>query len=229
MEKTDLARAREILRRQDWLHDHGADLVEPLLTHGRLVSFQPGAWTHAEGDEDTGLLIIISGSVHILCKAPGQREVLLGPVGAGGALGQTSRFGGGPRLVTIQCVESSLILLASDRALAQIAATRPQIWEAVAALQYERMRELLQLLAEAIALPPRQRVAARMVRLARKEDEGGKPKLCLSQETFAEMVGLTRKTVNGYFAEFEREGLIRRTYASTTLLDPNGLRRIAES
>jgi CRP/FNR family transcriptional regulator, cyclic AMP receptor protein len=229
MEKSDLARAREILRRQKCLHDHGVDLVEPLLTHGRLVSFQPGTWTHAEGDEDTGLLIIIRGLVHILCNAPGERQVLLGPIGAGGAMGQTSRFGGGPRLVTVQCVENSLILLASDRVLAQIATTRPQIWEAVAALLYQRSRDLLQLLAETIALPPRQRVAARMVRLAREEDEGGKPMLCLSQEALAEMVGLTRKTVNGYFADFEREGLIRRTYASTILLDPNGLRRIAES
>jgi CRP/FNR family transcriptional regulator, cyclic AMP receptor protein len=229
MEKFDLARAREILGRQRWLHDHGADLVEPLLTHGRLVSFQPGTWTHAEGDEDTGLLIVIRGSVHILCKAPGERQVLLGPIRAGGAMGQTSRFGGGPRLVTVQCVENSLILLASDRALAQIATTRPQIWEAVAALAYQLTRDLVQLLAEAIALPPRQRIAARMVRLAREEDEGGKPVLCLSQEVLAEMVGLTRKTVNGYFAEFERKGLIRRTYASTILLDPSGLRRIAES
>jgi CRP-like cAMP-binding protein len=126
-------------------------------------------------------------------------------------------------------VENSLILLASDRVLAQIATTRPQIWEAVAALLYQRSRDLLQLLAETIALPPRQRVAARMVRLAREEDDGGKPMLRLSQEALAEMVGLTRKTVNGYFADFEREGLIRRTYASTILLDPNGLRRIAES
>ena len=91
------------------------------------------------------------------------------------------------------------------------------------------MRDLLELLAETIALPPRQRVAARMVRLAREEGEGGKPMLRLSQEALAEMVGLTRKTVNGYFAEFERKGLIRRTYASTILLDPSGLRRIAES
>jgi len=229
MEKSDLARAREILRRQKWLQVHGVDLVEPLLTHGRLVSFQPGTWTYAEGDEDTGLLIIIRGLVHVLCEAPGERQVLLGPVGTGGAMGQTSRFGGGPRLVTVQCVENSLILLASDRVLAQIATTRPQIWEAVAALLYQRSRDLLQLLAETIALPPRQRVAARMVRLAREEDEGGKPMLRLSQEALAELVGLTRKTVNGYFADFEREGLIRRTYASTILLDPNGLRRIAES
>ena len=229
MEKSDLARAREILRRQSWLADRRVDLVEPLLTHGRLVSFQPGAWTHAEGDEDAGLLIFIRGLAHVLCKAPGEREVLLGRIGAGQAIGQTPRFGGGPRLVTVQCVKNSLILLASDRVLAQIATTRPQIWEAVAALAYLRSRDLVQLLAETIALPPRQRVAARMLRDAQEQDEGGKPMLCLSQEALAEMVGLTRKTVNSYFAEFERKGLIRRTYASTTLLDPNGLRRIAES
>jgi len=144
-------------------------------------------------------------------------------------MGQTSRFGGGPRLVTVQCVENSLILLASDRVLTQIATTRPQIWRAVAALAYHRSRDLLQLLAETIALPPPQRVAARMVRLAREQDEGGEPMLRLSQEALAEMVGLTRKTVNGYFAEFERKGLIRRTYASTILIDPSGLRRIGES
>jgi len=229
MEKSDLAQAREILRRQKWLHGHGVDLVEPLLTQARLVSFQPGRWTHAEGYEDTGLLIIIRGFVHVLCKAPGKRQVLLGSIGAGGAMGQTSRFGGGPRLVTVQCVENSLILLASDRVLTQIATTRPQIWRAVAALAYHRSRDLLQLLAETIALPPPQRVAARMVRLAREQDEGGEPMLRLSQEALAEMVGLTRKTVNGYFAEFERKGLIRRTYASTILIDPSGLRRIGES
>jgi CRP-like cAMP-binding protein len=229
MEKSDLARAHEILRQQKWLHKRGVDLVEPLLTHGRLVRFQSGVWTHAEGDQDTGLLIVIRGLVHILCKAPGKRQVLVSQIGAGGAIGQTSRFGGGPRLVTVQCQENSLILVASDRVLTQIAMTRPQIWEAVAALLYRGARDLIQIIAETIALPPRQRVAARVVRLAQKEEEGGKLVLCLSQQALAEMVGLTRKTVNGYFAEFERKGLIRRTYASTILLDPNGLRRIAES
>lgn len=229
MEKSHIAQAREILRRQKWLQNQGVDLVEPLLTQGRLVNFQPGAWTHAEGDEEAGLLIIIRGAVHILCKAPGKRQVLVSQIGAGAAFGQTSRFGGGPRLVTVQCAESSLILLAPDRVLAQIAMTRPQIWVAVSALLYRGVRDLIQLTAEVIALPPRQRLAARMLSLAYEKDESGKPLLRLSQQALAEMVGLTRKTVNGYLAEFERTGLIRRTYASTILLDPNGLRRISES
>src|SRR5215471_12452408 len=102
-------------------------------------------------------------------------------------------------VVVERMVPSAAIVRNRHRAWAppQIATRRPQIWEAVAALAYQLTRDLVQLLAEAIALPPRQRVAARMVRLAREEDEGGKPVLCLSQEVLAEMVGLTRKTVNG--------------------------------
>ncbi|MCP3465640.1 Crp/Fnr family transcriptional regulator [Bradyrhizobium sp. CCGUVB23] len=126
-------------------------------------------------------------------------------------------------------MNDSLILLASDRALTQIAMKRPQIWQAVAALLYLQVRDLLQLAAEVIALPPRQRLAARITRLAQAEEQAGKYVLSLSQEALAEMVGLTRKTVNGYLAEFEREGLIRRTYGSAVLLDPRGLWRIAES
>ena len=79
-------------------------------------------------------------------------------------------------------MESSLILLASDRVLSQIAMTRPQIWEAVAALLYRGVRDLIQLAAETIALPPRQRIAARMASLARERDESGKPMLRLSQQ-----------------------------------------------
>ncbi|MGY8686054.1 Crp/Fnr family transcriptional regulator, partial [Bradyrhizobium sp. UFLA05-153] len=162
MEKADLVQTREILKKQTWLHGHGVDLVEPLLAHGRLVSFEAGQWTHAEGDEETGILVVIRGLVYVLCKAPGDREVLIGPTVPGGAIGQTTRFGGGPRLVTVQCMNDSLILLASDRALTQIAMKRPQIWQAVAALLYLQVRDLLQLAAEVIALPPRQRLAARI-------------------------------------------------------------------
>jgi CRP-like cAMP-binding protein len=229
MEKADLVRTREILKKQTWLHGHGADLVEPLLAHARLVTFQAGQWTHAEGDEETGILIVIRGLAYVLCKAPGDREVLIIPRNPGDAIGQTTRFGGGPRLVTVQCIDDSLILLASDRVLTQIAMKRPQIWQAVAALCYLQARDLLLIVADLIALPPRQRLAARIARLAQADEQSGKIVLSLSQEALAEMVGLTRKTVNGYLAEFEREGLIQRTYGSVILLDPQGLQRIAES
>src|SRR5947207_133084 len=57
---------------------------------------------------------------------------------------------------------------------------------------------------------------------------GGGPTVRLPQQTLAEMLGLTRKTVNGYLGEFEAAGLIRRGYGEIAILDQAGLRRIAE-
>ncbi|MDB5430584.1 MAG: Crp/Fnr family transcriptional regulator [Caulobacter sp.] len=226
MALNDRDQAKAILSQSGWLKDHGADLTEPLLTHGRLLRLQHGQWAQAEGDDQTGLLVVIAGEVQMFCKAPGDREVLMGHGGAGLAIGQTLRFGGGPRLVTVISLGETLVLQVTDRALTRIAAEAPQIWQAVAALLYLQLRGLVQLVAETIALPPRQRLAARLDLLSAGARD--RSLLRLSQQALAEMLGLTRKTVNAYLAEFERDGLIRRGYGEITLLDRRRLRAVAE-
>lgn len=223
MDASDLALARQHLERAAWLAGDRADLVEALLAHGRIVRLAPGQWAHAEGDDEAGVLVVLEGVVQLLCKAPGEREVLIGQAGPGAAIGQTTRFGGGPRLVTVICQAECVLLQVSDRALGRIAVEMPRIWEAVAALLYLQLRGLLQLAAETIALAPRQRLAARLDLLSGTEAGA----LRLSQEALAEMLGLSRKTVNGYLGGFERLGLVRRRYGVVEVIDRAGLRRIA--
>jgi CRP-like cAMP-binding protein len=225
MDPSDRAQAEAALRRSAWL-DGRHDLVEPILVHGRLVRLSPGQWAQAEGDDESGLVVVLSGSLELYCKAPGDREVRIGQVGPGVALGQTVRFGGGPRLLTAICREPAALLQVSDRALTRIAHEAPRIWEAVAALLYLQLRNLISMVAELAALPPRARLAARLGLLAAGAGEGP---LSVSQEALGEMVGLTRKTVNGHLAAFEHEGLIRRRYGGVEVLDPRGLRRVAEA
>lgn len=213
------------LRSFTWPGEEWGDLVEPLLAHGRIVDLEAGQWAHAEGDEDTGVFIVLDGRMQLFCKAPGDRELMLSQIGPGAALGQTGRFGGGPRLLTVICQERSRLLVASDRALARIAADNPRIWEAVSGLLYLSLRGLLQTLAETMALPPRERLAARLHALARGLSEPRR--LRVTQQALGEFVGLTRKTVNGYLGEFERLGLIKREYGEVIVLDLAGLGRVA--
>ena len=224
MPTKDQIRAREILAESAWLREHGPDLIEPLLAHGRLTRLRAGQWAHAEGDDDTGVLVVVRGTIQLLCQAPGGREVIIGQAGPGGAMGQAMGFGGGPRLVTVVCAEDSLLLRISDRALARIAVDHPRIWEAVAALLYQQLRGLLQVFADASALSPRQRLAARLEQLARASPD--RREIRLSQQTLAEMVGLSRKTVNAYLGELEADGLVRRSYGAISLLDVGRLRRM---
>ena len=225
MARTDRDRAEAILRGSAWLQGQPDDLIEALLAQGRLVRLNAGEWVQAEGDDETGVTVVVEGAVQILCQAPGDREVLIGQVPAGVALGQTMRFGGGPRLVTLVCVAPTVLLRISDHVLARIAADRPQVWEAVSALLYLQLRNLLQMLSQAVALPPRERVAARLLLLS---GGGALRSLQLSQQALAEMVGLTRKTVNGFLGEFEGAGLVRRAYGAIEVTDPRGLQRLVD-
>lgn len=213
------------LRAIPWPGERWAALVEPMIAHGRIVSLAAGQWVQAEGDEETGAVVVLSGALELYCRAPGDREVLISRVAEGTAFGQTERFGGGPRLLTVICREPARLLVLSDHALARIGAETPRIWEAVAGLLYTSLRNILYALAEATALPPRARVASRIELLAR--DLPPPRRLRLTQEALGEMVGLTRKTVNAHLAALEGMRLIRRTYGGLDVIDPAGLRRVA--
>lgn len=224
MSPEDRARATAILEKSAWLAQVDRGLVEPFLTHGRIVRLTAGQWVQAEGDDETGVLIVLQGALQVLCKAPGDREVLISQIGPGAALGQTTRFGGGPRLVTAIAVEDAAILQVSDRALSRIAHDAPQVWQAISALLYLQLRNLLELVGELAALPPRERLARRLCLMA-----GGPsgPTLRITQEALGEMVGLTRKTANLHLSAFEHEGLVRRAYGGLTVTDLPGLARVA--
>lgn len=222
----DRQAALDVLRASGWLAPYGEPLTLALLAEGALRRLPAGRWAHGEGDEQTGVLAVIEGALDLYCQAPGDREVRIGHVGAGGALGQTMSFGGGPRLVTAVCAEPSLILRVSDAGLERIARTRPDVWRAVATLVYLQLRNALQMAADAVALPPRQRLASRLLALSRNRRDRA---LHLSQQALAEMTGLSRKTANAYLAQFQRQGLVSLDYARITVLDPARLERVARA
>ena len=227
MSRSDADRALAYLTRAGWLAGHSPALVAAFVEQGAIVRLDAGQWAQAEGDDETGLLLVIEGAVQLYCQAPGDREVLVGHAGPGATLGQTLRFGGGPRLTTAVCVEPSVLLKVSDAALSRIGARHPEVWRAVATLVYLQLRGALMMAAEAVALPPRQRLAGRLAMLIRAMD--GPRTLRLSQHALGELVGLTRKTVNLYLAELQDQGLVRLSYGEIEVLDLEGLRRVADS
>lgn len=229
MTLSDRDQARRVLAQAGWLAGQTPALTEALLAQGRLVRLGAGQWAQAEGDEETGLLVVVEGAVQLYCQAPGDREVLVGHVEAGAALGQTMRFGGGPRIVTAISVAPSLLLLVADSALERIGHGQPDIWRAVASLVYAQLRLTVRAGAETVSLPPRQRLASRLRLLTRATERQGPVVLHLSQQALAELIGVTRKTVNICLAEFVRQGLVELGYGRITVTDPRGLDRVAAS
>ncbi|MCC6918220.1 MAG: Crp/Fnr family transcriptional regulator [Alphaproteobacteria bacterium] len=228
MAETGSERALKVLRSMRWLQAHDPALPDAFLAAGRLVSVGPGGWAHGEGDIETGLIFVIEGALQLLTRVRGDREVLIGHVEEGGTIGQTVRFGGGPRLVTAICVKPSLLLIVSDAALTRLSRDRPDIWRVVTTLAYAQMRAVIRANAELVALPPRQRLAARLLALAAPKGSRTPLRLAIGQQSLAELIGVTRKTANGLLSSFAAQGLVRLGYRSIELLDLRGLTRMAE-
>lgn len=221
--------ALKVLRECEWLEHEPAALAGALLAQGRLLQLNTGAWAQAEGDDHRGLSVVISGVVHVSCQASGARTVLIGHCEAGSVLGHATRYSGGPRLVTAVCAESVVLLAVPERGLEEVAAQWPTLWRALATSAYGYTRRTVRALAELIALPPRQRLASRLLLMAAAHGTDGEQVVRLSQQAIGEMIGVTRKTVNAHLAAFERAALVRANYSRIILRNPQGLRRIADS
>jgi len=221
--------ALKVLKGSEWLRDEPPALAQALVSCGRLLQLNAGEWAQTEGDEHRGLVLVIQGVVHVSCQAAGNRNVLIGHCEAGAVLGHATRFSGGPRLVTAVCAQPSVLLAVSERALEEVAAQFPTLWRALALSAYSYTRRTVRALAELISLPPRQRLASRLLIMASAADAGAPPVVRLSQQAIGEMIGVTRKTVNGHLAAFERAQLIKASYNRIVLRDMEGLRRLADS
>jgi CRP-like cAMP-binding protein len=124
MKSDDRDAALRVLRTAAWLKDYPAALAESLLEEGALVRLDVGEWAQAEGDDRSGLFVVIEGVLQSYCAAPGGREVMIGLVEAGSVLGHATRFSGGPRLVTAVCVDPCVLLEVSEAAIDRVAERR---------------------------------------------------------------------------------------------------------
>jgi len=229
MVQADADRILTVLRHAGWLSRVEPGLAEAMVEAGRLVRLPAGAWSHGEGDPETGILVVIEGAIQLFTEAPGDRQVLVGHVEKGGTIGQASRFGGGPRIVTAIAVVPSQLLIISDAALTRLSAAWPGLWRVIAGLAYAQMRVAVRALAETVALPPRPRLAARLIGLAAISGDTEPVTLSIGQQALGELLGLTRKTINGLLQDFAKEGLVRLRYARLELVDLKGLQAVANA
>jgi CRP/FNR family cyclic AMP-dependent transcriptional regulator len=84
--------------------------LETLARVTRLVEAPAGTVLWCEGDEADGLHVVVSGTVKIETRLPGERSVEIATAGAGEVLGEIPLLGGGPRWATVRAIEDCSLL-----------------------------------------------------------------------------------------------------------------------
>lgn len=214
---SDSEAALVLLRAARWLSGCHDNVPQTLISEGSLLKLATGRTVQTEGDENTGLMVLIKGSANFFYSGRDGQPIHLGQMVTGTAWGHTPEFVGGPQLISVVCAEPCLVLKVSAPALSRIAAQYPDIWRAIANLLYLQLRSGLQWGADMVGLGPRERIAARLLATSRNGRAGDV--LQMSQQSLAETVGLTRKTVNLHLADFQREGVVQLEYGRIRILD----------
>lgn len=212
----------EQLQVSKWFRQQPAALREAIAREGRVVALDAGQTAYLEGDEDTGLWIVLAGELRLLMSAGEDRAALFATAEPGALFGRSRVGGADTRIVTAVAGEPSRALLLSDGAMARIAADQPLMWRALAGALHSQLDGIIAALGQMLLLPPRARIAARLIALA---DAGGT--IRLTQADIAEMCGLSRKSVNGHLSAMERAGWIERGYMEIMIRNPAGIRRVA--
>lgn len=212
----------DALKRGRWFAALDPALAAALVAAGRVVTLGEGQWIYSEGDEETGLCLVVDGVLRLEASVGPDRDVLIGLAGPGQAIGQSRRFGGGRRIITARAQRAARVLLVPDAALPGIAASIPGAWAGIVSLLYDQLDAAVHGAALNLSLTPRQRIAIRLAQLADARGE-----VPATQADIAEMCGLSRKAASGHILALATRGWVAPGYRSLRVLDGAALRGFA--
>ncbi|EON21516.1 Crp family transcriptional regulator [Cupriavidus sp. GA3-3] len=206
-----------------WFSQLPPALRQALLDDGSLRRLVAGETLFARGDRFDGLYCVASGTMQIHASGESGKAALLGLLEPGTWFGEICLFDGLPRTHDARAVSATTLWHVTRSSLEQRLAQQPAWWQAFGQLLAAKTRQAFNYVEEAQLLPPAARIARRLAAIA--HGYGNLPqvqatqRVRIPQEQLAQMLGLSRQTVNHALRELEARGLLRLEYGGIELLD----------
>lgn len=224
-----MSRAGDLLQRVPFLAALSEADRRALAGSAKRRRFDRGQAIFYKDDPGESLYIIEAGSVRIYLPGAQGSDLTLAVLGAGDFFGDMALLDGGPRSASAAALEVTETL-ALDRAdFIALIQSRPQSAMAVLAAVARRLRETNEMAGDLAFLDVGGRLAKKLLELAAshgvRRPEGTLLDLPLTQEGLANMVGVTRESVNRHLSLLRRQGVIGREGRRFLILDADALRR----
>ncbi len=219
----------ELLRRHPLFRRLDPALLGELVKFAVVRRLGDSELVFRQGDPGNALYGVLGGRVRIFAPGPEGGEITLNLLEPGELFGEIATLDGKPRTASAVAMEATVLLQLRRDALLAALRQHPQLAEAVILLLCERIRWTSDLIEDAAFLPLPQRLAKRLLALARLHgDAEGRIRLRLSQKELATLVGASRESVNKLLSQWREQGLVQLQRQRLLLVDPAGLARVAE-
>ena len=200
-----------------------------MLSEAELLRLRKGEMLFRQGDPPSSFYGLVSGALKISSLREDGREAILAVIEPGIWFGEISLIDDQPRTHDATAL-TALEVLQLPRPVFERLMERAVFARAVAALLAGRIRVMYGIVEDATLRSTRARVARRLLLLARGDasmSPQARPRVPVSQEGLAMMLGISRQTLSKELRMLADEGLIGLGYGYIEVVSEDGLTRLA--
>ncbi len=224
--ETPVLDAPALLREVPIFAELSDELIGRIAEAGHWVEFEAGEIILGEGDYPPGMYVVAEGEVRKFLISPKGRELTTGAEHRGGVISMVPLLdGGGYPQFAIARTRVRLFMIPRE-GLEELLATYPELSRAAIRYLARRVRELFKLVEEISLKEVIQRLAGYLLKVSHRR--GSRFELTVTQDEIAMSLGTVREIVSRNFSRLRQLGLIEIKGREVVILDPAGLRKIAE-
>lgn len=211
------------LASDEWFSACDPVLQTELLRLARMRHLVPGEPLFARGGEADGLCAVVAGALRIGALNAEGHSALLAYLEPYQWFGEISLIDGRPRTHDAVADGPTQVLVVPREALLAWLDTHPAMWRELARLACRKLRVLFIAVEELAQLPLEERVWRRLQLVARGYGSRDAPRrrIRLSQELLAQMLGVSRQSINKALKALEAGGRLRLHYGEIELPAPS--------
>jgi CRP/FNR family transcriptional regulator len=184
------------------------------------------------GDPPDALFIVWMGQVKILRHSEEGRDVVLDVIGPGHMFGEMAVFDGAPYSSSAQSMEDVAVVAIARADFFRLIERFPGVSLAVISELSRRLRSASDLVHSLAVERVERRIARMLLKLAasaaQPSQNGLVIDLPLTRQDIADMTGTTVETAIRVMSRFRKQGLITTERGRVIVLDPPGLRSVAD-
>lgn len=201
-----------------------------LAQSARMFELKRGERVYVPGDPSDQIFLLKRGVVKIASPGSDHQEAVLAFLHPGDIFGELAVVDESPRDHLAEVHEDACLCALSRDLILRLARESPELGYRITKVMGSRVRQFRTRLEELLCTSATGRVAHALVDLAGEhgisDDRGIIIPFRLSQRDLANLVGLTRETVNVVLHDFRQRGLVEVEGKSIRLLDAEALRKI---
>jgi CRP-like cAMP-binding protein len=210
-----------ILAKIGWLSRQPQDFQTLVGRLGRWRTFDASETIYHAGDEPEGLFGLAEGILEITFPLISDEPVVVHRAEPGLWIGDTAILTDQKRVITVSAATRARLFMIPAFSVRRMVEDDPRYWRCFYDQCVTNQVTTLMLLAEAVSLSPRARIARILLRLALPD--GSVPG---SQEDLGRLLGMARSSVRRTLANLVEIGAVTTGYGAITILDRTLLEKL---